>query len=393
MSQVSTNAGTNPPPNRSTAATISTPAPSPSATATSLPGGTASGLPGTGWMILVLVAAAAAAMALATRAPLATTVIGLIVFGVLHNVLEIRYVAGRFGSVLTGRFLALLLTLITGIVVCRLAARMWPGPARTAEIVLGFVILGVGCWIGLRGGWLALAWGLLAVAATVAIAMPGYYFVILTHLHNLVPLIFLWEWAIRLPALGDRWLFRAVQVLWIVVLPLLILAGVFDSWIDADPGVAAQFVGDGSRMVAATAPPDVVAQLGLRFLVMFAFMQTMHYVVWVALPAPVRTRRDRRLRRPGALAPRPPGLAAGTGRRRLLAVLFCTDYFQGRALYGALASYHAYLEFPVLLALLLAGGRALVGPARALSRRRVDGPIALRLRRAQPPSNQAIVTR
>ncbi len=313
-------------------------------------------------MILVLVAAAAAAMALATRAPLATTVIGLIVFGVLHNVLEIRYVAGRFGSVLTGRFLALLLTLITGIVVCRLAALMWPGPARTSEIVLGFVILGVGCWIGLRGGWLALAWGLLAVAATVAIAMPGYYFVILTHLHNLVPLIFLWEWAIRLPALGDRWLFRSVQVLWIVVVPLLILAGVFDSWIDADPGVAAQFVGDGSRMVAATAPPDVVAQLGLRFLVMFAFMQTMHYVVWVAfLPRFA----------PDAIAAfdaRVPwlrggrawllGLAAGG----LLAVLFCTDYFQGRALYGALASYHAYLEFPVLLALLLAGGRALVGP-------------------------------
>ena len=37
-----------------------------------------------------------------------------------------------------------------------------------------------------------------------------------------------------------------------------------------------------------------------------------------------------------------------------LAVLFLSDYFQGRALYGALATYHAYLEFPVLLALLMA---------------------------------------
>jgi hypothetical protein len=34
-------------------------------------------------------------------------------------------------------------------------------------------------------------------------------------------------------------------------------------------------------------------------------------------------------------------------------VLFLSDYFQGRALYGALATYHAYLEFPVLLALLM----------------------------------------
>ncbi len=289
--------------------------------------------------------------------------IGLIVFGVLHNVLEIRYVAGRFGSLLTGRFLALLLTLITGIVLCRAAAGLWPGPGRTAEVVLGFVILGVGCWIGLHRlhhGWLVLAWALLALAGTAAVTMPGYYFVILTHLHNLVPLIFLWEWATRLPALGDRWVFRAVQVLWIVLLPLLILAGVFDAWISADPGVAALFVGDGSRIVGATAPPDVWAQLGLRFLVMFAFMQTMHYVVWVAfLPRFA----------PDAIAAfdsRVPwlrggrawilGLAAGG----LLAVIFFTDYFQGRALYGALASYHAYLEFPVLLALLLAGGRALV---------------------------------
>jgi len=48
-------------------------------------------------------------------------------------------------------------------------------------------------------------------------------------------------------------------------------------------------------------------------------------------------------------------------------MLFASDYFQGRALYGALATYHAYLKFPVLLALLMAGGRAIgagsTGPA------------------------------
>jgi hypothetical protein len=43
------------------------------------------------------------------------------------------------------------------------------------------------------------------------------------------------------------------------------------------------------------------------------------------------------------------GLVGGA----FLAVLFVSDYFQGRAVYGALATYHAYLEFPVLLALLM----------------------------------------
>jgi len=45
--------------------------------------------------------------------------------------------------------------------------------------------------------------------------------------------------------------------------------------------VAARFVGDGGKIIAGPAPPDVAAQMGLRFLVMFAFLRTMHYVVWV----------------------------------------------------------------------------------------------------------------
>ena len=60
----------------------------------------------------------------ALRAPLTVTVLGLLLFGVLHNVLEIRYVAGRFAALLTGRFLVLLLALITGIALCRLTAQL-----------------------------------------------------------------------------------------------------------------------------------------------------------------------------------------------------------------------------------------------------------------------------
>ncbi len=108
-------------------------------------------------------------------------------------------------------------------------------------------------------------------------------------------------------------------------------------------------------MIAAAAPPELIAQLGLRFLVVFAFMQTMHYVVWVAfLPrfAPEAV---------AAFDARVPWLRgwrawfAGLAGGGLLALLFVSDYFAGRALYAALATYHAYLEFPVLLALLLGG--------------------------------------
>ena len=98
-----------------------------------------------------MLVAAGASLALALRAPLTVTVLGLVLFGVLHNVLEIRYVAGRFASLLTGRFLALLLALTSGIAVCRLTATSWPTGSRYAEVAVGYAILAAGCWIGLRG--------------------------------------------------------------------------------------------------------------------------------------------------------------------------------------------------------------------------------------------------
>jgi hypothetical protein len=307
----------------------------------------------TGSLVVLMLAAAAASLVLAVRAPLTVTVLGLILFGVLHNVLEIRYVAGRFATLLTGRFLALLLALTSGIALCRATASGWPQGSRYAEVAIGYAILGAGCWIGLRG--IALLTGLvvLATAAYASFRYPAYHFVVLTHLHNLVPLVFLWDWARRIAARRARLAFRLTQLLWIVGMPILILAGALDGWTSPAPGVAARFVGDGSRIIATTAPPQAAAEIGVRFLVMFAFLQTMHYVVWVgflprfapdaaaAFDARVPWLRGRR------------AWLVGTVGAGFLAVLFLSDYFAGRALYGALATYHAYLEFPVLLALLM----------------------------------------
>ncbi|HET9649430.1 MAG TPA: hypothetical protein VFP34_14540 [Microlunatus sp.] len=305
------------------------------------------------------------ALVLATRAPLATTVLGLIAFGVLHNVLELRYVAGRFAPVLSGPFLYLLLALITGIVVCRLLTTFAPAVGRPSEIVLGFLVLAAGALLGLRslgrarsraGVVLIVAVALLLGSGAVAsIAFPAYYFVVLTHLHNLVPLVFLWEWAGRIPGGAARAAFRLTQVLWIVVLPLVILAGALDRFIVDGPGVVQRFVGTGATVVASATPPTL-DHWGLRFLVVFAFMQTMHYVVWVGfLPrfAPDATAAFE------ARVPWLPGRRAwvlGMGAGLVLAAVFVTDYLQGKAVYAALASYHAYLEFPVLLALLMAPG-------------------------------------
>ncbi|HEY5821788.1 MAG TPA: hypothetical protein VIT20_07420 [Propionibacteriaceae bacterium] len=312
-----------------------------------------------------MLGAAILALGVALRAPLVVTVVGLILFGVLHNVLEIRYVAGRFAAVLTGRFLGLLLLLTSGIMICRLTASRWPYGARLAEVGVGYAILAAGCWLGLRGGWLVVGYVVLAVAAWASFSWPAYHFVVLTHLHNLVPLIFLWDWARRIPSDRSRSAFRMTQLLWIVVVPIVILLGATDRWITAAPGVVARFVGNGQQVIASSAPPDASAQLGLRFLVVFAFMQTMHYVVWVGfLPKFAPDAAAAFDARVPWLRGRRAWYVGGIGGA-FLAVLFVSDYFAGKALYGALATYHAYLEFPVLLALVMAPG--LVGSGRATS--------------------------
>jgi hypothetical protein len=302
--------------------------------------------------------AAAAALAVALGAPLATTVLGLIAFGVLHNVLELRYVTGRFAPVLNGRFLAVLLGLISVIVLCRIAATVVGQPARYAEILVGYAVLAAGCVHALRGWLLAAAGTVLAVATVVSLSWPGYHFVVLAHLHNVVPLFFLWEWAAALPARHRRW-FRTVQVGWVLVIPLCILLGGFDAALGGvSASTVASFAGDPAKIIGLSAPPGSGAVIGARFLVVFAFLQTMHYFVWVwFLPrhAPDAARAFER-RVPWLRGPRAWALGAGLGA--VLAVLFAVDYASGRALYSAFASYHAYLEFPVLLAMLLGADAA-----------------------------------
>jgi hypothetical protein len=296
---------------------------------------------------LLFVVATGAALALALRAPLLLTVLGLVSFGVLHNALELRYVTGRFAGVLRGPLLYTLAGLISGIVICRLTGE------RIPEILLGYAVLAVGVGWAPRPLWQrAIGFAVLAGAMAVSLHWPAYHVVVLAHLHNVVPLFFLWEWAGRLPRDARRW-FRLTQVGWVLAVPLLIFSGLLDRWIAAGGGAVAAFAGSPAVVRAPFTPPDAAIAVGLRFLVVFAFLQTMHYVVWIAfLPrfAPDASR---------AFDARVPWLRgrrlwlAAIGVGALLALLFVADYTQGRLMYSSFASYHAYLEFPVVLALLL----------------------------------------
>ena len=264
--------------------------------------------------------------------------------------LELRYVLGRFGDLLTGTVGLLLVVLVSGIAVARLGGAYLGGWSRPAEILLGYAVLGAGTWIGLRGVARVVVVAVLVGAAGVSLNHPAYHVVVLAHLHNLVPLVFLWDWARRLPVRARGW-FRGVQVGWVLVVPALVLAGVFDRWVDADPGAVRALVGEGTQVVSSVAWP-AAPEAAMRWLVAFAFLQTMHYVVWVwFLPraAPEATAAFE-ARWPVASSRRVWGV--GVALAVALGALLLTDYGQGRTVYSGLATYHAYLEFPVILVLL-----------------------------------------
>jgi len=277
--------------------------------------------------------AAIAALALALRAPIGLTLVGFVLFGALHNLLELRYVLGRFAGLLSGRFLAVLLGLITAIALARLVS------GRYAEIVLGYAVLIVaGVW-ALRGRRFAMAAlvAVLAGAAALSLTHPAHHFVVLTHLHNLVPLAFIWEWARNNPMI------RAVSAAWVLIIPAGLLLGLGDGLMRLD----------GPARLSPAASPLFEGTMAARFLAVFAFLQSMHYVVWVwLLPryAPAATARfEQRL----------PGLkgwriwALGAFAAAILAIVLWADYGTGRGIYASLAGYHAYLEFPVLLVMLM----------------------------------------
>ncbi|MET0580097.1 MAG: hypothetical protein ABW122_15680 [Ilumatobacteraceae bacterium] len=306
-----------------------------------------------------LAAAAVVALLVAVNAPLVTTAVALMLFGVVHNVAELRYVGGLFAGLLRGRYLVVLGALITGIVVSRLLGALFGGGwAVRSEIVMAYGLLAAAVVVGLRHrspGGMAAGLGLLAVLASVSLDHPDQHVVVVTHLHNLVPLVFLWELSTAMPRV-HRHAFRGVQLAWVVVVPAVILVGAFDGPLSRS---SMSFgLGDRAAVAPATAPPNVWGStVGLRLLAVFAFLQLMHFLVWVAvIPrcSPAATAMFER--RVPALRGRRPWVLAGAVAAAL-AVLFVVDYGQGRTVYAALASYHAYLELPVVLAVVI-GWRA-----------------------------------
>ncbi|WIY83911.1 hypothetical protein [Propionimicrobium sp. PCR01-08-3] len=363
--------------------------------------------------------------------PFAVNVIGVMVLGAAHVLCALRYLAGRVSlaaGAQLGRQLAIFVMVMA---LVRAVTTLDAGLGHHLELLGSMAVIGFACWLGLHGRLRYLAVGLVAAATALSLIELPWYWHLLAHGHNLVPLIFLWDWARRrdrslesnqpqprsadgwggagreqpgslisagdaarvfltwfvnnlsrlgrtsklvcLPArssaprrlradtaqahprtsLGPGLKFALVNLIWALGIPVLILAGVADRFINE---VSPDFVtrlADPAYVLASTAQPHSSPEMAVRFLVVFTYLQTMHYVVWMVFFQVVGRREI------GDLGQRLPVVQGWRFWALALAVsvlvwlVYASNYYLGRQVYGILGAFNVYLEQPVAVWLLL----------------------------------------
>jgi hypothetical protein len=304
---------------------------------------------------VALVGASLVATALLSTSlfPLLFLALGPLVWGVPHVVSDLRYLVARPGY----------------------HRRPWVLAAMLGGILLA--AFGLGVRGGLAGAAAALlvarapfrrrALGLLVVGALFGLAQwAGYWSdLVFAHAHNFVGVALWWAWRRREGAL--HWIPLALFAAGCA----LILTGAVIPLADLTGGFSAPWTGLTAASLGAGLAPGPFGPLTLRLLLLYAFAQSVHYVVWLRLvpedDRPSPTPRSflqsyRALRRDvGALVLWMAVLTA----LGLAVWAAATNVGQARNSYLQIAFFHGYLELAGAAILWAEGSLTLKAPARA----------------------------
>jgi hypothetical protein len=295
---------------------------------------------------IVATATVLLSFALTLISPLMLLALGPIVLGVPHLVADVRYCVVRPGWHRDrGLWLAAVPVVAVGL---------------GAPIAVGLAGVGVAivtAHAATRRRLVGLA--LLGVLVVVAAGVGRWFDVGLTHLHNAIAVALWLAWRPR----RRRW----------HLVPLALLVGctaVLLAWPRVD-GVLALDLGVPLRSHLAQLAPGVPTALALPLVVSFAFLQSVHYALWLrVVPEEDRERPTPRTFRASLAA-----LDRDLGRLIVwlalaaalaLALWAATDLFAARLGYLRFARFHAVLELCVLARLLV--------EQRTMTSRRDGGP-------------------
>ncbi|MCW5953479.1 MAG: hypothetical protein KIT69_14590 [Propionibacteriaceae bacterium] len=260
--------------------------------------------------------------------------------------LAVRYLSGRVAGALPAPTGWLLAALLAAMALVRAVTTFVPHLGHRLELLGSMGLVAFALALGLHGRLRLLAVIPVALAAVVSLAHLSWYGHLLTHGHNLVPLIFLWDWARER---RHRLAFVGANLIWLIGIPTAILLGLTDPLLNGEPPTLVTQVVDPDALVATAAPPGTDAVLALRLLAAFSFLQLMHYLLWmVFFQVWGRTQVQR--------SPLPTGWRFWTLAGAVSALVwaaYALSYFDGRAAYSVLGAFNAYLEQPVAVWLLL----------------------------------------
>ena len=294
----------------------------------------------------------------AAAAPLATYVLTLATFGLVHVLVELKYVDRRFGPRLPRGLTAgwlLVLALLVGLRIARVTLGLEPTLASGLELGL-VALLAAAVWPVIRHAGTARALAVPLVAGALlygAFTAPVETLVVLAVLHNATPIGFLLE---RLRG-RDRVRAVALCLIAFVTVPYAIATGHVSAWLasvgldfSAWAPLGTGTVGDHlgvfvpSFVGGAWQPVHVFAAA--------VYLQCLHYAVVIHIlprlePVAVREE-DLHVRWPTQARWRVVLGVAAVGSLGLFALAFR----DARTLYGVIALVHAWVEVPVLLAAL-----------------------------------------
>jgi len=282
--------------------------------------------------------------AAAVIAPVWTYAISLLLFGLPHVLVELRYVDERFAARLPRRTILWFGACLGGIVLMRALGLFGVGSSIeriTIELLLGVCLIAgaLPLLMKRRASPLALATGA-ALVFGICYA-PVTTLVAMAFLHNLTPVGFLAE---RLQG-NDRRIAMTICLLVFVVIPSILLA------IPPSPAnlIGPLSVGHLDNHLPAFVPPALLGtSFADRLFATAAYLQCMHYaVVLHVLP-----RLSGGTEAQHAVVPWPKqriflfavaaiGLLAATG--------FAANFAGTRSVYSLFAAVHAWIEIPVLL--------------------------------------------
>jgi MFS family permease len=302
-------------------------------------------------VVMAVLATSASVVVAAVAAPLLIYSTTLATFGLAHVLSELRYVDRRFGRALGAPRILIMSVLLAGAVAAR-ASGVFGLLGITAAVPLELGFVAALALSAARGSRLqrGLALGIAGVLGIATLAAPFDTAISLSILHNLTPLAFLWE--ISRPAW--RWRIMLLALLVFVALPLFVATGLprlalMSASIVApsiDP-LGAGPLADQLYVYVPVPLQDTASAIDLFSASVVA--QCAHYAAVIfVLPAMLATS-----------DPRAAGLVAWPRGRiffPIIAVLsslalyrFANGFGSARAFYGIAASFHAWVEIPLVI--------------------------------------------